>query len=55
MSEYENGYYPKIEYWTSQLNSELFHTKKPNLERIDSIHRKLDYFIQLQWELEKGK
>ena len=50
MSKYENGYMGKIQYWTSKLNAEVMNTKVPNLEEIDRIHRKLDYFIQRQWD-----
>jgi hypothetical protein len=48
--KYENGYMGKIQYWTSKLNAEVMNTKVPNLEEIDRIHRKLDYFIQRQWD-----
>jgi hypothetical protein len=48
---YPNGYMGKIEYWTSKLNDEVMNTKVPDLKEIDSIHRKLDYFIQKQWDL----
>ena len=48
--EYSNGYMGKIEYWTGKLNDEVMNTKKPDLKVIDSIHRKLDYFIQQQWD-----
>jgi hypothetical protein len=51
MSKYENGYMGKIQYWTGKLNDEVMNTKLPNLENIDRIHRKLDYFIQRQWDL----
>jgi len=47
---YPNGYMGKIEYWTSKLNAEVMNKKVPNLEEIDRIHRKLDYFIQRQWD-----
>ena len=47
---YPNGYMGKIEYWTSKLNAEVMNTKVPNLEEIYRIHRKLDYFIQRQWD-----
>jgi hypothetical protein len=40
----------KIQYWTTKLNDEVMNTKVPNLETIDRIHRKLDYFIQQQWD-----
>jgi len=29
MSKHENGYWPKIEYWTTQIKDEVFNTKKP--------------------------
>ena len=48
--KYPNGYLPKIAYWASELNAEVANTKKPDLSRIDSIHRKLDYFIQREWD-----
>jgi len=48
-SKYSNGYYPKIEYWTSKL-MEAVNSK--NLIEIDSCHSKLDYFIQRQWDSE---
>ena len=47
--EYSNGYYPKIEYWTSKLMEAV---NSGNLRMIDSCHRKLDYFIQRQWDKE---
>ena len=50
MSKYENGYMGKIQYWTGKLNDEVMNTKEPNLVEIDRIHRKLDYFIQRQWD-----
>ena len=49
--KYENGYLEKIQYWTGKLNDEVMNTKVPNLTTIDKIHRKLDYFIQRQWDL----
>jgi hypothetical protein len=48
--KYPNGYMGKIQYWTTKLNDEVMNTKVPNLETIDRIHRKLDYFIQQQWD-----
>ena len=41
MSKYENGYWPKIEYWTTQLKDEVFNTKKPELEEVIYFHKKL--------------
>ena len=52
MSKYENGYMGKITYWTSKLNDEVMNTKSPDLRVIDSIHRKLDFFIDKQWKLD---
>jgi len=48
--EYSNGYWNKITYWTNELKDEVSNTKVPDLSRIDSIHRKLDYFIQRQFD-----
>ena len=47
--EYSNGYWGKIEYWTSELNKAV---ENNNLIGVDSAHRKLDYFIQRQWDKE---
>ena len=47
--KYPNGYYPKIEYWTSKL---IQATKACNIAEVDRAHRKLDYFIQQQWDSE---
>ena len=55
MNKYENGYMGKIEYWTEKLNAEVFQTQKPDLVEIDSIHKKLDYFIQKQTYLAVSK
>jgi len=49
--KYPNGYWPKIEYWTSKLKDEVSNTKVPDLTMIDKIHQKLDFFIQKQWDL----
>ena len=45
--EYSNGYWGKIEYWTSELKKAVDNN---NLSGVDSCHRKLDYFIQKQWD-----
>lgn len=50
LSKYPNGYMGKIQYWTAKLNDEVMNKKVPNLEEIDRIHRKLDYFIQRQFD-----
>ena len=42
-----NDYWGKIEYWTSQLQNAIDNN---NLSGVDSCHRKLDYFIQQQWD-----
>ena len=49
MNKYPNGYYPKIEYWTWKL---IEATNARNLAEVDRAHRKLDYFIQQQWDSE---
>ena len=45
--EYSNGYWGKIEYWTSELKKAVDNN---NLSGVDSCHSKLDYFIQRQWD-----
>lgn len=45
--EYSNGYWGKIEYWTSELQKAV---ENNNLTAVDSCHSKLDYFIQRQWD-----
>jgi hypothetical protein len=47
MSKYESGYWPKIKYWTAQLNEAV---ASGDLRGVDSAHRKLDYFINREWE-----
>ena len=49
MSKYENGYWPKIQYWTAKLNEAVV---SGDLRGVDSAHNKLDYFIQRQWDSE---
>ena len=49
MSKYSNGYWPKIQYWTGKMNEAI---QNSNLEMVDRAHRKLDYFIQQQWDSE---
>ncbi len=49
---YPNGYWGKIQYWTMKLNAEVMNTKSPDLRMIDSIHRKLNHFIDCQWKLD---
>ncbi len=48
MKTYENGYLPKIEYWTSKLVEAV---KSGDIYEIDHIHNKLDFFIQKQFDL----
>ena len=48
MKNYENDYFPKIEYWTSKLVEAV---KNEDIYEIDHIHRKLDFFIQRQFDL----
>ena len=52
MSKHENGYWPKIEYWTQQIKDEVFNTKKPELEEVIYFHKKLAYFLGKQEDLE---
>ena len=52
MSKYENGYWPKIKYWTTQLKDEVFNTKKPELEEVLFFQKTLSYFMMKQWELD---
>ena len=47
--KYPNGYYPKIEYWTGKL---IEATNARNTAEVGRAHRKLDYFIQQQWDSE---
>ena len=49
MNKYPNGYYPKIEYWSYRLIDAV---KACNIAEVDRAHRKLDYFIQQQWDSE---
>jgi hypothetical protein len=52
MSKYKNGYWPKIEYWTTQIRDEVFNTKKPCSDEVMYFHKKLQYFIGKQWDLD---
>jgi len=52
MSKHENGYWPKIEYWTTQIRDEVFNTKKPELEEVMFFHETLTYFLGKQMDLE---
>ncbi len=52
MSKHENGYWPKIEYWTTQIRDEVFNTKKPELDDIIYFNKKLTYFIGKQEDLD---
>jgi len=47
--EYSNGYWGKIEYWTSELQKAVDNN---NLCGVERAHSKLDYFIQRQWDSE---
>jgi hypothetical protein len=47
MKAYENEYFPKIEYWTSKLVEAV---RNEDIYEIDHIHRKLDFFIQRQFD-----
>ena len=52
MSKHKNGYWPKIEYWTTQIRDEVFNTKKPELEEVMFFHKTLDYFLGKQRQLD---
>ena len=52
MSKYKNGYWPKIEYWTSKIKDEVFNTKKPDSDEVMYFQKKLQYFIGKQWDLD---
>lgn len=47
-NKYPNGYIPKLQYWTTKLTEEL-NKETPNIREVDRIHRKLDWFIQREW------
>jgi len=51
-TKYENGYYPKLEYWTIKLAEAI---AEGNIRAVDTAHRKLNHFIELQWQLEFGE
>ena len=51
MNKYENGYYPKLEYWTVKLVEAI---TEGNIRAVDTAHRKLNHFIDQQWKLEFG-
>lgn len=51
--KYENGYMPKIEYWTSKLNAEVMNTKVPDIQEIKKCLSKLEYFTQRQMSMGK--
>ena len=46
-AKYTNGYWNKIQYWTTKLNEAV---EANNLRGVDSAHRKLDYFIGREWD-----
>ena len=46
-TEYSNGYWGKIEYWTAELKKSVDNN---NLCGVERAHSKLDYFIQQQWD-----
>ena len=45
----DRNYMGKIEYWTQKLNDEVFNTKIPNMDIIEEIHGKLEFFIHKQF------
>jgi hypothetical protein len=46
-TEYSNGYWGKIEYWTAELKKSVDNN---NLCGVERAFEKLDYFIQQQWD-----
>lgn len=48
---YTNGYWPKIQYWTSELAKAVVSN---DLRDVDYAHGKLNYFIGKQAQLEGG-
>jgi hypothetical protein len=46
---YENGYWPKIEYWTGLLNQAI---KESDSNGVALCSTKLEYFAEKQVELE---
>jgi hypothetical protein len=48
MNKHPNGYQPKIEYWTSKLQQEVFNTKTPDMIVVAKIVSKLNYFTERQ-------
>jgi hypothetical protein len=44
---YENEYFPKIEYWTSKLVEAV---RNKDIKKIDHIHQTLGELIQLQFD-----
>lgn len=51
MGNKPNGYWDKIQYWQRELN---IHAINRNIRLMDSAHRKLDYFIGKQWDVDFG-
>ncbi len=45
-AKYTNGYWGKIQYWANQINEAI---AEGDLRGVDSAHRKLDYFIEREW------
>jgi hypothetical protein len=45
---YENEYFPKIEYWNGLLAEAI---RMRDIYEIDHCHNKLDFFIQKQFDL----
>lgn len=49
VNKHPNGYWNKIQYWNSKLNKAI---TNGDLRGVDSAHKKMNYFIDKQWELE---
>ena len=49
MNKNEKNYMGKIEYWTEKLNDEVFNKRTPNMDIIEEIHAKIQFFIHKQF------
>ena len=47
---YPNGYLPKIEYWSNTLREALTYRKEVDMNEVERIGRKLNYFIQKEYD-----
>ena len=49
VNKYPNGYLPKIQYWTDQLQAELNRGAFADREELVAIMNKLNYFIAKEY------